>query len=165
MRSRLQQLESDLLQARVHSDRITAENERLSMRLSEAVKERDELKARTEQDRATLALLTARLKESEERIVSFNQLLDQAIEPFRSKLKLADDRIAKLTKENETLKTKKMQLLDKALDLKLKLKHIGGEGALPKPTPLSPDVSAYGGKYRRLPSIGAAAAQDENRLG
>ncbi|KAJ3032975.1 hypothetical protein HDV00_006884 [Rhizophlyctis rosea] len=156
MRTRLSHLESERLQSRVQLDRLTAEIDRLTHRLNDATKERDELREKVGVDEATLKLLEGRLRESEERILSFNQLLDQAIEPYRTKLKQADQQLAKLQKENEMLKTKKLQLLDKALDLKLRLKTHALEHNMPvpRPTPMSPDVEVYGAKYRRLPGIG-----------
>ncbi|KAJ3051913.1 hypothetical protein HK097_007082 [Rhizophlyctis rosea] len=162
MRTRLTHLESTLLQSRLQLDRQSADLHQLQQRLSETTKERDELKDKMGVGDATVKLLEGRLRESEERILSFNTLLDQALDPYRQKLRHQDLTIQKLQKENELLRAKKLQLLDKALDLKIRLKTHALEHNLPipRPTPMSPDVEVYGGKYRRLPGIGRGEGPD-----
>lgn len=137
MRQRLHILESESLQHHLHIDRLTADTDRLQFRLSETIRERDEIAVRADTDRATVGLLEARLNECEERILvsvpkpikptqklpipylqsfniltaqSFNTLLSQTTDPYKTKLKLYESQIAKLVKENELLKTRKLQV-------------------------------------------------------
>ncbi|RKO86882.1 hypothetical protein BDK51DRAFT_38262 [Blyttiomyces helicus] len=91
------------------------------------------------------------------RMQAFGQLVDQAITPWKMKLRLTDERVAKLQRENDMLRAKKIQLLDKALNLKTKLKTQTAE-ILQETLPFT-TIAARGGagslsRYKQLPSIG-----------
>ncbi|KAI9100444.1 hypothetical protein DFS34DRAFT_592339 [Phlyctochytrium arcticum] len=135
---------------------LTSTNEQVTNDLTTAQREKEALFQQVQDLTKTLQYLQGRLEaaESKAALVAERPKSAGKSAELMVKLTLAEERIAKLQKENDTLRTQKLQLLDKALDLKMKLKN-------QTELPLPPKMAIKGGKvaisqrYKKLPDIGA----------
>ncbi|KAI8921896.1 hypothetical protein DFJ77DRAFT_505663 [Powellomyces hirtus] len=130
----------------LHHDTIatlTFTNAELTAVLSSQANEKAVLVQEVADLTETLRFVRARLEEAEARALS------------NEHLRLAENKIEKLQKENEALRAQKLQLLDKALDLKMKLKSQTDAA----PSNMTPRMAITGGRvplnqrYQKLPDI------------
>ncbi|KND03259.1 uncharacterized protein SPPG_02311 [Spizellomyces punctatus DAOM BR117] len=140
---------------------LTNNNEQLSRDLSLALSEKQALFQEVQDLTKTLTYLQEKLSQIETRPPLPAKSAGVGAE-LRQQLRVAEERIAKLQKENDALRAQKLQLLDKALDLKMKLKTQSTDAAQQA---LGPRITVTGGKapllqrFKKLPDIGSAASE------
>ncbi|TPX67525.1 hypothetical protein SpCBS45565_g03706 [Spizellomyces sp. 'palustris'] len=139
---------------------LTNNNGQLSRDLSLALSEKQALFQEVQDLTKTLTYLQEKLSQIESRPPLPAKSAGAGAE-LRQQLRVAEERMAKLQKENDALRAQKLQLLDKALDLKMKLKTQSTDAAQQA---LGPRITVTGGKapllqrFKKLPDIGSAAS-------
>ncbi|KAI8823396.1 uncharacterized protein EV422DRAFT_618287 [Fimicolochytrium jonesii] len=134
-------------------DHLTAANARLTQDYETATLEKRALFKEVQDLTTTLGYLRNKLEEAEAKLAS------------NDALRHAEERCAKLQHENEALRAQKLQLLDKALDLKLKLKDSAyTTSTTSSSSSTSSRIAVTGGRiplkqrYNKLPEIGGGGA-------
>ncbi|KAJ3135516.1 hypothetical protein HDU90_003919 [Geranomyces variabilis] len=145
VQARLSDAETECLLHASAIDKLTTTNAELSALLAVEASEKAALARQVQDLTEALGFVRVRLEEAEIRLTSNEALIT------------AESKVEKLQKENEALRAQKLQLLDKALDLKIKLKaHTDAAGLSANTTPR---MAVTGGRvplntrYARLPDI------------
>ncbi|KAJ3169552.1 hypothetical protein HDU88_000743 [Geranomyces variabilis] len=145
VQARLSDAENECLLHASAIDKLTTTNAELSALLAVEASEKAALAREVQDLTEALGFVRVRLEEAEIRLTSNEALIT------------AESKVEKLQKENEALRAQKLQLLDKALDLKIKLKaHTDAAGLSANTTPR---MAVTGGRvplntrYARLPDI------------
>ncbi|KAJ3177832.1 hypothetical protein HDU85_005744 [Gaertneriomyces sp. JEL0708] len=158
LQTRIQNLETDRQLHVISIQRLTSKNtelqttvQSLHSKIETLQDEKIELTKFVDELKLSIHRLERKLGEVEERNAGLSYAAT-SIDPWKLKLQTTEEKLTRLQKENETLKAQKLQLLDKALDLKIKLK--AQSEAKPR-TPISvtgnraPTIQ----KYKKLPGI------------
>ncbi|KAI8996006.1 hypothetical protein BC832DRAFT_595700 [Gaertneriomyces semiglobifer] len=158
LQTRIQNLETDRQLHLISIQRLTSKNtelqttvQSLHSKIETLQEEKIELTKFVDELKLSIHKLESKLGEVEERNAGLSYAAT-SIDPWKLKLQTTEEKLTRLQKENETLKAQKLQLLDKALDLKIKLK--AQSEAKPR-TPISvtgnraPTIQ----KYKKLPGI------------